>query len=282
MLRQTFIHIPGIGKETERSLWSQGCVDWATFLENRGEFNLNGAEAELVHRYVNESHEALERQEHQYFRLRLSASEAWRAWPDFRSSCVYLDIETDGGQQGNAITLIGLYDGVDFKGLVKGVDLENFRDEISRSSMIVSFFGLGFDVPMLIKRFKDVPMDHIHMDLASTLKKIGFRGGLKKIEKQLGWSRGPGIDGLTGLDAIRLWNEYCRGKAKSLEILLEYNRADVVNLERLAEIAYAQLSALTRGETPPPIPGLLEPILPNLEMHSAPVQSHRRRAHFPR
>ena len=170
-------------------------------------------------------------------------AEAWRAWPEFREKTVYLDIETDGGRSGSAITTIGLYDKEGFTGLVRDVDLGNFPDIISRYSMIVTFFGAGFDLPMLQKRFPHVRFDQIHLDLCPTLRKLGLRGGLKSIEKQLGLARGDDTDGLTGLDAIRLWRQHQRGHRTALETLLAYNREDVVNLETLAEYAYDRLKA---------------------------------------
>ncbi len=184
------------------------------------------------------SKDALTLGNHQFFQKALGTAEAWRAWPEFRESCVYLDIETDGGNSGQAVTTIGLYDGKEFVALVKGNDIENFRDVISRYSMIVTFFGIGFDLPMLQKRFRGIEFDHIHMDLCFTLKRLGYRGGLKKIEKQLGIARPCETDGLNGQDAIRLWREYQRGREESLETLIAYNREDVVNLEVLAQIAY--------------------------------------------
>lgn len=175
-------------------------------------------------------------------------SEAWRAWPEFRSSCVYLDIETNGGQSGDSITTIGLYDGNEFQCLVKGQDLANFRDIISKYSMMVTFFGASFDIPMLQKLFRDVTFDQIHLDLCPTLRRLGLRGGLKKIEKQLGISRVEEAEGLSGLDAIRLWHAYSRrGDEKALETLIAYNREDVINLETLAEYAYNQLREATLG-----------------------------------
>ena len=169
----------------------------------------------------------------------LGIKESWRAFPEFRDSCVYLDIETDGGKGGNSITTIGLYDGNEFTALVQGDNLENFRDIFSQYSMIVTFFGAGFDVPMLQKRYKDVLFDQIHIDLCPTLRRLGLRGGLKSIEKQLGLSRGEDTDGLSGYDAIRLWNRYkTLGDDRALQTLIAYNREDVVNLETLAEHAY--------------------------------------------
>jgi uncharacterized protein YprB with RNaseH-like and TPR domain len=108
--------------------------------------------------------------------------------------------------------------------------------------MIVTFFGSGFDVPMLQKRFRDVKFDQIHLDLCPTLRRLGFRGGLKSIEKQVGIARVEETQGLTGFDAIKLWNRYLRNRDDSaLETLIAYNREDVVNLEFLAELAYKGL-----------------------------------------
>lgn len=174
-----------------------------------------------------------------FFRYGLGSKEAWRAFPDFRDRCVYLDIETDGGQSGDAITMIGLYDGSEFTALVKGRDLDRFPEIISRYSMIVTFFGASFDIPMVQKRFRNLRLEQLHVDLCPTLKRLGYRGGLKKIEKQLGIARGDDTDGLNGLDAIRLWKRYTvLREESSLETLIAYNREDVVNMERLAEVAY--------------------------------------------
>ncbi len=242
MLRQTFCHIQGIGKETERALWAQGCSDWQTFLDHPGEFKCGTSGQDHTRKMVEQSVEWLANGIHQPFQKSLGQQEAWRAWPEFRDRCLYLDIETDGGNTGNAVTIIGLYDGQQFTGLVKGRDLESFRDLISHASMIVTFFGSGFDVPMLHKRFKGLLIDQIHLDLCFALKRLGYKGGLKKIEQQLGISRGDELTGLNGLDAIRLWRDYSSlGKEQALDQLIAYNREDVVNLERLAEVAYQGL-----------------------------------------
>ncbi len=242
MLTQTFCHIQGIGRETERHLWSQGCRAWSQYLADPRAYEINGAAREVVLRELEASMEALERREHQYFRKALGQSEVWRAWPAFRESVCYLDIETDGGRRQQDVTIIGLYDGASFECLVKGRDLESFADLISGYSMIVTFCGAMFDVPILQKRFKHVTFDHLHLDLHPTLRKVGYRGGLKKIEKQLGIERSAETSGLTGLDAVYLWRDYLRGDERALARLIAYNREDVVNLERLTEICYERLT----------------------------------------
>jgi hypothetical protein len=244
VLTRTFLHIDGVGATTERSLWAQGCEDWDGFLADPSRYSVGTAGTEAVERAVRKSKSKLEKREHQFFRRALGLAEAWRAWPEFRDSCVYLDIETDGGSSGNSITTIGLYDGKEYVCLIQGQDLENFRDLITRYSMIVTFFGSGFDVPMLSKRFPDVKFDQIHLDLCPTLRRIGLHGGLKKIERELGIDRGEETAGLDGLAAIRLWRAYrMQGNERALRTLIAYNRQDVVNLETLAQYAYDHLRA---------------------------------------
>jgi uncharacterized protein YprB with RNaseH-like and TPR domain len=223
----------------ERELWSQGCETWTDYLAG-GYTCGNGTKSAAKH--LEASRRALELGEHQYFAKKLKQKHAWRAFPAFRTSCAYLDIETTGDAAGT-ITVCGLWDGVDFHGLVQDEDLGNFPDLISRYSMIVTFCGTSFDLPMLKKSFGNLPLDQIHIDLHPALASIGIRGGLKKIEKAFGIERDPAVDGLTGYDAVKLWRRYrSRRDDRAMETLLAYNRADCVNMERLAEIAYARLA----------------------------------------
>ncbi len=223
----------------------QGCNSWTHYLDNLSRFKIGGADKETFRRLVQSSVRSLETGHHQFFTHSLGMKEAWRAFPHFRSSCVYLDIETDGGQNPASITTIGLYDGKSYRCLVKGQDLGNFRDIISNYSMIVTFFGSSFDIPVLQKAF-GVRFDQIHLDLCPTLRRCDIRGGLKGIEKQFGIQRSPETDGMNGYDAILLWRRYERNRdEEALERLIAYNREDVVNLERLAEIAYERMQEQT-------------------------------------
>lgn len=224
----------------------QGCNSWTHYLEDVSRFKIGNADREMFRKIVHSSVKSLDSGHHQFFTKGLGMREAWRAFPQFRSSCVYLDIETDGGQGANSITTIGLYDGNEFRCLVRGQDLENFRDIISRYSMIVTFFGASFDLPVLQKHFSGLRFDQIHLDLCPTLRRVDIRGGLKRIEKQFGIMRSPETDGLSGYDAILLWQRYERNRDDyALERLIAYNREDVVNLEKLAEVAYERLQEHT-------------------------------------
>jgi uncharacterized protein YprB with RNaseH-like and TPR domain len=243
VLSQTFRHVPGLGGLTERSLWQQGCTSWQTYLDNPKEFRTGKVSQDEMRQYLESSVQALDEKNHQYFNKVLGAKNTWRAWPEFKDTAVYLDIETDGGQSGESITMVGLYDGKEFSCLVKDDNLGSFPDVISNYGMIITFFGAGFDIPMLKKGFPSVRFDQIHIDLCFALKQVGIRGGLKKIEKQMGIARSDETDGLSGLDAIYLWRRFLRGEDEALKTLIAYNEEDVVNLEVLAQIAYDRLKA---------------------------------------
>ncbi len=248
MLRNTFVHIPGVGSKTELALWSSGCLTWEDALSDKRKTSFGTVADAAALKHLEQSEAALSDGQHQFFAKSLGMPEAWRAWGEFSGRTVYLDIETDGGNSGDAITCIGLYDGAEFRCLVRDQDLAELPDVLSHYSMIVTFFGAGFDLPMIKKRWSFLEIDQIHLDLCPTMRKLGIQGGLKKIEKQLGLQRDEEAEGLNGLDAIRLWRQYeRRGDVGALEKLIKYNREDVVNLERLAEHAYTLLHEQTIG-----------------------------------
>ena len=79
-----------------------------------------------------------------------------------------------------------------------------------------------------------------HVDLRFLLKRLGYRGGLKKIEPHFGILRPPEVAGMDGYEAVLLWQRHRRGDRTALELLLTYNREDVLNLEILMDQAYQQ------------------------------------------
>jgi uncharacterized protein YprB with RNaseH-like and TPR domain len=113
----------------------------------------------------------------------------------------------------------------------------DFLEDIEYAALLVTFFGTGFDLPFLRRAF-GIQFPQIHIDLCFLLKRLGYSGGLKNVEKQLGIQREDDILGMDGMDAIRLWNEWQRGNQQSGDLLLEYNRADILGLETLMEIAW--------------------------------------------
>jgi len=83
-----------------------------------------------------------------------------------------------------------------------------------------------------------INFNQIHFDVCFLLRKLKIKGGLKKIEKRFGISRG-GLEDLDGFSAVLLWNRFKKTKKKEyLETLLAYNNEDVINLEFLLYQAY--------------------------------------------
>ena len=245
MLTSTFIHAPGIGPATERSLWEQDIACWSDYA------NLDSCETPpriparhraTLDRVIAGSIEALEAERVDYFARHLATRDHWRAVNEF-PRLGYLDIETDGGYDSDSITIIGISDGFDTKIYTKGINLAEFAFDCQEFDGFVTFFGGGFDVPFLKRRFpvlERVFADRLHVDLCPLLKSVGYKGGLKSIERQLGIARRPETDGLSGMDAVRLWRAYRRGGGQAeeaLRLLHAYNEEDVVNMKRLLEIA---------------------------------------------
>src|SRR3990172_2611332 len=206
--------------------------------------------AETVGREVERSEAALHDGRYRYFAANLPPREHWRALPEFGDRIAYLDIETTGLSAGrDAVTVVGLYDGRRTMSFVRGANLEELPEALDGAKLLVTFNGARFDVPFLRAAFPRMRLDQIHVDLLYPLRRLGFQGGLKRIERRVGLPRSEATQGLGGFDAVRLWRAYERGDGSALDLLLEYNLEDVVNLEPLAGIAYAGLRALRFGES---------------------------------
>ena len=81
-------------------------------------------------------------------------------------------------------------------------------------------------------------MNHAQIDLRHTLRSLGYKGGLKSCEKQLGLRRNK-LDGVDGRFAIHLWNDYFyNANQHALETLLAYNIEDSLKLEELMRISF--------------------------------------------
>ena len=237
MLRNTFCHIPGIGERSERSLWSRGILCWDDVL-NTDSIRLSKKRHQLLKSQIQESIAHLKDNNPKHFTDSLPSSDYWRLLPDFRHSTAYLDIETTGlGGPGDYITTIALYDGTSIFSYVKGRNLDDFRADIARYKVIVTYNGKCFDVPF-IENDLGIKMNHAHIDLRYVLKSLGYTGGLKGCEKKLGLAREE-LDGIDGYFAVLLWKDFkAKKNEKALETLLAYNVTDTVNLETLMFTAY--------------------------------------------
>jgi uncharacterized protein YprB with RNaseH-like and TPR domain len=250
MLRHSFIHASGVGSRTERWLWDNGVRHW----DDLGAVErLRGVGPSLRRRLTDSvaaGRGALQARDSGYFQRRLPSREGWRIYGEFHGSARFLDIETDGLSFGSAITVIGVSDGRSARAFVAGRDLERFARTLEGAAVLVTFNGKGFDVPFIRRTFPRVAIPPAHIDLMHLMRGLGLRGGLKRIERELGLDRGE-LDGIGGADAVALWRRHRAGDRRALELLVRYNLEDVANLRYLMEWAYNRSLAACGGPGAP-------------------------------
>lgn len=237
MLEHTFIHLPNFGPNRERKLWYSGVSTWEDFLERFGESTYHKGQC----RTVASSNFALRSGDAAYFAGTLPRNETWRCFPHF-GRIAYLDIETTGlSAEDNDLTVAGLYDGRNTKSYICGQNIDELYDDIRNFDVVVTFNGSLFDVPFLRKSMEGIEIPPLHIDLRFVLASLDVRGGLKKIEKRFGLEREDDLKGLTGYDAVLLWQRYRkRNDEAALDKLVRYNAADISNLKVLLEWAYRE------------------------------------------
>jgi uncharacterized protein YprB with RNaseH-like and TPR domain len=153
----------------------------------------------------------------------------------------YLDIETTGlDSWASTITVVGIY----FANECEGRLVQLYDDKLSKKNLLkaldgseylYTYNGKNFDLPFIRMHFgPDLSLRHQHKDLMYDCWRYNLKGGFKAVLRRLGISRET--EGINGLDAVRLWHQYkMEGDMTALDLLLRYNRDDVVNLKQLRE-----------------------------------------------
>ncbi len=238
MLTKSFIHLPGIGPETEERFWAQGLSSWDHLAENVS--TLFGAKkAVQIAAALDECRAAFDASEFNYFQGRFKGAEMWRLLPAILHSCpekiAYLDIETTGlgfPPQCKSTTIAVYYGGQLFLEHDRAKKAKLLKDIEEDAQCLVTFNGGTFDLPFLRREFL-LDLRHVHVDLRFWLAKLGYRGGLKKIQQQFSEVRQRASMDIDGFDAVRLWRLHERGVPNALETLYTYNAEDTVVLEQL-------------------------------------------------
>lgn len=242
VIKNSFIFLEGVSEKREQNLWEFGIHDWDSFLESKF-LGFATTKKEMWDNQIKTAQKHLELDNSEFFSLNLKDSEHWRLYDKFKDKCAYIDIETTGlSKYRNSITTLSIWDGKEVKTFVAGQDLteENLAKEFEKFKMICTFNGKMFDMPFIYEKFPSLKNNLPHLDLRWACRKIGLTGGLKKIEHEMGISRGD-LEGVSGRDALRLWRKYKRGDENALDILVRYNQEDVINLETIADKVVSDL-----------------------------------------
>lgn len=249
MLQNSFVFLDRVGYKTEEKLWGQGILCWEDFLDRSSIRGISSEVKKNHDREVEMAEFSLRNKISHYFSYRLKPRDCWRLYPEFKEDACFLDIETTGlSPYSSDVTVVGISDGRGVKTMVKGIGLteDALVEELSKYRLVVTFYGSAFDLPFLARKYPLVRLRVPHIDLCFAGRRIGLRGGLKVIERELGLSRDEEIKDVDGLEAVRLWRRWEKhGDERALDRLIEYNRADVMNLKTLAETVYLKLRERT-------------------------------------
>ena len=240
MIRSTFQLAPGVGPWRERRLWEAGVTTWEAFPE--GPALSPGLDARL-REALRSAREALSAGDAGRLAAMLPRRERWRLYGAFAADAGFLDIETDGGED---VTAVGVLDRDGPRLFLRGRDLEEFPAATRAWKMVVTFNGTSFDLPLLRRAFPGWRPPPCHVDLRPLWWRLGHQGGLKLLERETGLGRPPHLDGLSGLDAVRLWRRHLSGDREALRLFAEYNLYDAVNLRTLMALGYNRLLARLR------------------------------------
>jgi uncharacterized protein YprB with RNaseH-like and TPR domain len=207
MIRNTFSILNGIGLRLEKKLWGAGILTWDDFIRSRDIGFLSPQKKDGFDNLLSSSLKALESDDAEYFATFVKRREHWRLFNIFKGEAACLDIETNGFMPGSGgfATVVGIYDGFDYKCFVKNETLtaRNLEKEFSKYKYLITFFGTGFDVPFLMRSMPDLKFNIPHFDLCFGARKLGFKGGLKKLEVDVGIKRDEMVKSFNGYDAIK-------------------------------------------------------------------------------
>jgi len=238
MLRNTFLHLPGIGEVTERKLWNQGVLDWDDLeIFSPRQLQLFKDEKYRTQSPLEISRAALEAEDAAFFSDRLPSSDQFRIAASFPHKTLFVDIETTGlSRYYDEITLVGWDLDGDFDVCIQGQSMEQMYEAFNAAAVIVTFNGSLFDLPFLKQECPDLSIPGCHIDLRFAARPVGISGGQKKIEDELGLERPEALQSMSGETAPVLWHNYRWGDTASLQRLINYNRADIQGMKWILDV----------------------------------------------
>lgn len=262
VLTSTFIHLPGIGTEKERTFWKRGIRTWQGLYDSLGKVQKSlFSESDVpandrdLGAALEASFRALECGDADYFASRIPRREHYRIALSFPDNTAFLDIETTGlSHYYDYTTVVGVSIGKSYSCYIRGDSIEIIRDTLAQSKCIVTFNGTIFDLKFLQKEYPILHLPIAHVDLRFLARRVGLSGGQKAVEREIGIQRDDEIRGMTGESAPILWHRYRLGDVAAARNLISYNHADIEGMKGILDTIVCRL-----GETLGFTDSLLEP-----------------------
>ncbi len=236
MIDQTFIHCTGIGPKTEKRLKSLGLLSWSDCLKTPDSLPFGGQRRDQFLEQLEASRVALEKDDIGYLVKQLPSKEHWRILADYFDQATFFDIETTGlSSYDSIITVIVAYQKGQLHTFLFQENLDDFLEMVENSSLLVAFNGNSFDIPFVENAFNIPDIGCPFIDLRWICYHLGYRGGLKSIEKELYIKRPQEIASIDGFEAISLFLDWQKGDQQAKEKLVRYCKADVLSTYLVAQ-----------------------------------------------
>ncbi len=241
MIHHTFLFLEKISTKKEQHIWAQHIPDWPTFLQTKTIKGIAPEKKSYYDRQIRQAQQAIKQDNSSYFLNKLPATEQWRLYNYFKDQAGYLDIEINSSGK---VILVGIHDGNNNTNFfLKGANLEKniIEKELQKYKLLITFNGATFDLPKLKKQLHlnfTIP----HIDLKPLCIKLNLDGGLKEIEHTLNLKRPSHLYG----NPVELWKAFhASGDREYLQLLLDYNREDCENLQRIMDYCYQKMKEQT-------------------------------------
>jgi uncharacterized protein YprB with RNaseH-like and TPR domain len=197
MIRHTFSIAPSIGVKKEKRIWESGIRDWDDFLSADSVSHVSAGFKKKCDAAILEAEELLDSGDAAGLNDMLPGSERWRLFGEFGKNAAYLDIETDGLERTSLVTVVTIHTEKDTVTLTQGKDLDagTLSDALDGVSMLVTFNGSCFDIPVLRESFPTLDLEYPHFDLRFGARKAGYRGGSENHREPDGDFQGRGNKG---------------------------------------------------------------------------------------
>ncbi len=230
LMDQSLCLLDGVSNESEIRLRRKGILTCSQLVDNAKSY-FSAPHAARIQNSWQAFRKAKGLELIDWFVMHLPLGQRVRAISDYLSETLFFDIETDCISRNSHITCITTLRDGNIRTYIRGRNLLDFMDEWASARLIVGFNSKRFDTPMVCREF-GVHCHAAQIDLMDEAGHYGLRGGLKSIEKYIGFIREDN-DCLNGNDAIYQWSLFCKGDETALMKLIKYNVDDVLSLRHL-------------------------------------------------